>query len=249
MSDEKIILQLEKILESLESTADNCKNGILRIEEVQDVISKTRQKLQEILPKDSIPFRIFDRMKNEKSMWFEATTSGYANKDHCEKVDHWINIVQEVINKYDPEFLQHKNKDQYFLLDNDVYSAQKLVFKIMKKAKNSLIIVDQYLDEEIFDYIDSLDNSIDIKMLTGDQKSMFRKLYLNNKRTNIEAKENKQCHDRFLVVDGKEIWQLGASINGIGKKACMVNKIVDINESNKFLNNYQDWWARGLAIN
>ena len=131
-----------------------------------------------------------------------------------------------------------------------MYLAKKLLLKTMKRAKKSLAVVDPYLDEEIFDYIESLDISIDICLITGTPKPMFRQLYnaLKTKRSNIEAKEYHLCHDRFLVLNGFEVWHLGASINGAGKKAFMISKVVDSDERNRLLSDFNAWWSNGTII-
>ena len=86
--------------------------------------------------------------------------------------------------------------------------------------------------------------------LTANQKSIFKKLYyaLKTTRTNIEAKVCQECHDRFLILDASEVWHLGASINSIGKKASMVNKVSDTNEFERFLTDFRTWWSTGTII-
>jgi hypothetical protein len=71
---------------------------------------------------------------------------------------------------------------------------------------------------------------------------------LKQKRPNIEAKKNPDFHDRFLIIDGSEVWQLGASINGTGKKAFMVNKVVDQDEVSRVLSDYDKWWTNGEPV-
>jgi len=51
-----------------------------------------------------------------------------------------------------------------------------------------------------------------------------------------------------LIIDKKEVWHLGASINFIGKKDSMINKIVDKEELQNFLDCYKDWWQNGILI-
>jgi hypothetical protein len=125
-----------------------------------------------------------------------------------------------------------------------------LLLKIMKRAKKSLAVIDLYLDEEIFDYIESLNETINIRLITAKQKPMFPQIYnaLKTTRPNIEAKIYDHCHDRFLVIDGAEVWHLGTSINGVGKKASMVNKIVDLGERKRFLSHFNAWWSNGTII-
>lgn len=252
MTQDKIIAGLEDVLERLETALDECNRKLLRLEEAQKAIKKAELKLEEILPPDSTAFRIYDRFKRERTLWWRKTMSGYVDPSGCENIGQWVKIVRNIINEYESEFLRAEcvGKKQYFLPAGDRYRAMKLLLKIMKRAKKSLSVVDPYLDEEIFYYIESLDASVDVQLITATLKPMFRKLYnaLKTTRSNIEAKVCHDCHDRFLIVDGTEVWHLGASINGIAKKASMVNKVIDLDECNRLLLDFNDWWSKGKII-
>ena len=251
MGQELKIAELEDILERLEIAADQCSRELLRTEEAQKVIREADERLGQLLPPDSTAFRIYDRSKR-KTLYWKVTISGYVDKKDCKNIEHWVTIVRDVLNEYEPEFLRGErgDKDQYFLPEGDRYRAIKVVLKIMKRAKKKLAVVDTYLDEEIFDYIESLDALVDIKLIISSKKPMFLRLYNAFKATrpNIDAKECHHCHDRFLVVDESEVWHLGTSINGVGKKACMVNKITNPEERTRFFSYFTDWWSQGTII-
>lgn len=253
MKTNELILEIEGILDQLEKAWGMCSRGLLKVVEVQKIIAEIKKKLNEILPSDSIAYRIFDSSatKLNVTFWIDIMNP-YAGKSYCELLENWIKTTQEILDEYEPAIMHNirYDKNQYFLPENNVHYATSMVFKIMKQAKNNLTIVDQYLDEEIFDYINSLDSLINIKLITANQKPIFKKLYttLKIERTNIEAKESNDCHDRFLIIDDSEVWQLGASINGIGKKASMLNKVLDSNEKESFFLNFKNWWSQGKII-
>ena len=254
MTQDEIIAGIEDVLERLETALDKCNRKLLRLEEAQQAIKEADLKLEELLPLDSNAFRIYDRSKQEYALYWNKPKGGsvYVDPRDCRNIEQWVNIVRDVINEYEPEFLRDEcvDKKQYFIPAGDRYRAMKLLLKIMKRAKKSLSVVDPYLDEEIFDYIESLDVSVDIILITATLKPMFRKLYnaLKTTRSNIEAKVCHDCHDRFLIVDATEVWHLGASINGIAKKASMVNKVIDLDECNRLLLYFNDWWSKGKII-
>lgn len=253
METNELILEIEGVLDQLEKAWEMCSRGLLKVEEVQKIVIETQKKFSKILPPDSIAYRIFDcsSVKLRVTFWQEVMNP-YAGKSYCELLEKWIKTTQEILNEFEPAFLQNirYDKNQYFLPEENIHYAMSILFKIMKRAKNNLTIVDQYLDEEIFDYINSLDSLINIKLITANNKPIFKKLYitLKIKRINIEAKESNDCHDRFLIIDDSEVWQLGASINGIGKKASMFNKVLDLKEKEKFLLNFNNWWSQGKII-
>ena len=152
----------------------------------------------------------------------------------------------------DPEFLQNEScrKTQFYFDPGDSYSPMKKIFSILNSASKSVAIIDQYLDADVFDYVGSLDSNISVQLITGSQKPIFPKLLhaLQNKFPKLEARECSHCHDRFLIIDSNEVWHMGASLNGIGKKAFMINKVTDASEIKRFLDDFNNWWLNGLVI-
>lgn len=251
MNADTIIKELDKLLDSLENAFDLCNQGLLKSKEAQDLITETQDKLNNILPPNSIAYRIFDRSR-KRNLWWDVPNSGYLELKSCNNITIWIENIQKIIDQIQPEFLSinRGEKDSYFLPEGDLYRPKKILYKLMKRAKKELAIVDEYLDDEVFDYINSLDSSVDVLLITGDHKPIFRNLYyaLKSNRSNITAKKYNFCHDRFLVIDGLEIWHLGASINGFGKKASRINKVKDHEEKNEILLKYEEWWTKGNNI-
>ncbi|GAI52870.1 unnamed protein product, partial [marine sediment metagenome] len=141
-------------------------------------------------------------------------------------------------------------KFQFYFAAGDVYRAKKKLYSIIKTATASIAIIDLYLDDQVFDYIDSLPDTINIRLLTRGSKPIFRTLYssLKSKRANLEARKFGGCHDRFIVLNGDEVWHLGASINGFGTQAFMIHKVIDEVEKVRFLSDLEDWWQKGDQI-
>jgi len=126
-----------------------------------------------------------------------------------------------------------------------------MVTKIMRSANNSIVIIDPYLDDIIFNYIDLIDTEIDIKLITSKIKKLFKELLndLRNIRKNIDARQSEGFHDRYIIIDGKEIWNLGTSINHIGKNAFQINKVTEEETINKIIKDYNLWWKKGKYLN
>lgn len=252
MLSENQIMKLESLLDFLEKAASQIDEDIIRVSELQDIIRKADDDLSKMLEKDSLEWRIYDRGKKEKTLWWEQSISGYASKSHKENVEHWIEIVTKILNTTEPDFLRQikRPKKEFYLSAGEEYEAKKTIWSIMKMASIKLSIVDVYLDGSIFDYLESLDPSIEMKLLTANRKPIFKTLYIPfaKKRGNIEARESKDCHDRFIIIDESVIYHLGASINYAGHKAFMINKIEDEEEKKKFTNDFTTWWTAGKPI-
>ncbi len=252
MLSENQIMKLESLLESLENAASKIDQGIIRVSEVQDIVQKVDDDPNQTLEKDSPEWRIYDRGKKEKGRWWEKSITGYAMKSHRENVEHWIEIVTKILNTTEPDFLRQikRPKKEFYLSAGEEYEAKKAILGIMKMASTKLFIVDEWLDESVFDYLKSLDPGIQLKLLTSTKKPGFRTLYppFAKKRGNLEARESRDCHDRFIIIDESVIYHLGASINYAGRKAFMINKVEDDEEKKKLTNDFTNWWNTAKPI-
>jgi len=110
MNTESTIAELEAELEKLETLAENCERQILLIKEAQVVLSATQSRVTSLLDKDSIAFRIFDRMTRERTLWWETTMSGYVSSKDCSHIKTWIEILHATINELEPEFLREEKR-------------------------------------------------------------------------------------------------------------------------------------------
>ena len=253
MEQQEIVTEMENALVFLEQTAERCSQGLLQKKEVSKAIENAHKQALAVLIKDSDPYRVYDRATNMQNKWVVKPAPGwaesYANADDCNKLIERIQLLRTVVNTIEPEFLRadHRNKDQFYFNAGDSYNPKKQVYGVMKKATSTLSIIDLYLDEEIFGYIESLSPTLSIKMLTGTKRPMFQKLFkaLLLQRRLLEARSFTGCHDRFIVVDDVEVWQIGASINGFGKAAFMFNRINEQTEQSRFLADLSDWWQKG----
>ena len=94
-----------------------------------------------------------------------------------------------------------------------------LINDLLKLATNEIILIDNYIDETIFTLFSKYPN-IRIKIYTH---SISKQLKLDFQKyqtqyQNIELFEFKNSHDRFLIIDKKEVYHIGASLKDLGKK-------------------------------
>jgi len=252
MADEKIIKKLEQLSEELEESLKKCNKKILRKSEADEIIKKIKEEAAYFLPKDSDAYRIFESRTKERFRWSVQSHSDYAEQIDCKGLRDMITILKEVLKEYTPDFLYKKQeKTEYYFHKGEVCQSKRRLFGIMKRAEKSLTIVDPYLDEEVFDYINSLDILLKIKLLTAKENSVFQMLYraLKKERNNIEIrKKANSFHDRFLIIDESEIWNIGCSINGFGGKDFTINKLINKDEIDKAISSLKEYWADGEKI-
>ncbi|CAM4175826.1 hypothetical protein CKA55_00175 [Arcobacter suis] len=90
---------------------------------------------------------------------------------------------------------------------------------LLKTALDEIILIDNYIDESTFTLFSKYPNikiKIYTKIITKQLKLDFVKYQTQYK--NIELFEFKNSHDRFLIIDEKEVYHLGASLKNLAKK-------------------------------
>lgn len=143
--------------------------------------------------------------------------------------------------KFDKVFDQLQNEEnikQKIFFEGQIYDAYSLIIDIIKKANKKILIIDNYIDDSVLKMLAKKKNNVEVVILTSN-KSNIENLDIQkfNKEYHIlkVAKTNK-FHDRFIVVDNKEMYHLGASIKDMGKKCFGINKIEDIEIIEKIIN-------------
>ena len=125
------------------------------------------------------------------------------------KVENIVNSLED--NSFKP------SKGIYF--DGQTYDAYIFVNDLLKSAKSEVVLMDNYIDDNVFTLFSKYTN-LKIKIYTQNiskqLKLDYQKYSLQYK--NIELQEFKKAHDRFLIIDEKEIYHIGASLKDLGKK-------------------------------
>lgn len=245
-----LIAKIEQFLEVLKNLEARAQKGILPDKEGSDTAGSILLEMNTLFDKDYAAHHMHKRFIAD-TMWWSPSKNGYANDGDIKNFIKIQNHILNLINELQPSFIKGKIEEQYYFSDGQAYEAKKKVFEILSRASNNLVIIDKFLDDTIFDYITSLATTVDIQLLTGTTKPIFKPLYyaLKANRPNIEARECVNCHDRFIIIDGKEIWQLGASINHLGESASMINKVEPASgRFVQFMNDFNNWWTIGNNI-
>ncbi len=159
---------------------------------------------------------------------FERLTSvEHKLLEHDKKIDEVFNQLQ-----------LEENIKQRIFFDGQIYDAYSIIIDIIKKANNKILIIDNYIDDSILKMLAKKKNNVEVVILTSDKSNIEN---LDVKKFNKEypvlkvAKTNK-FHDRFIIIDNKEMYHLGASIKDLGKKCFAINRIEDVEFIEKIIN-------------
>ena len=143
--------------------------------------------------------------------------------------------------KFDKVFdqLQHEeNIKQKIFFEGQIYDAYSLIIDIIKKANKKILIIDNYIDDSILKMLTKKKNNVEVVILTYD-KSNIQQIDIqkfNKEYPILKISTTNKFHDRFIVIDKKEMYHLGASIKDLGKKCFGINKIEGLDIIEKFTN-------------
>lgn len=110
--------------------------------------------------------------------------------------------------------------DHGIFYDNQIFDAYVFVADLIKSAKRSIVLIDNYVDESVLVLLSKRADTCKATIYT---KTITSQLSLDLKKHNaqyspIELKEFSASHDRFLILDEEEIYHIGASLKDLGKK-------------------------------
>ena len=134
-----------------------------------------------------------------------------------EKVDAVLNAIEEKSIK----------PTQGIFYDGQVYDAYVFVSELIKSAKTNIVLIDNYCDDSVLTLLSKRGPHVKANIYT---KNITKELRLDLDKHNaqypkIELKKFDSSHDRFLIIDDKEVYHIGASLKDLGKKWFAFSKL------------------------
>ena len=138
------------------------------------------------------------------------------------KHDNDIKLLQESFEKF-----EEKQSVNEIYFHGKIYDAYSRIVDILNSAKREIIIIDGYSDKTTLDIIS---NSKVQTILITKKKSNLKLIDINKYHKqyhNLKIIYNETFHDRYIIIDNKTFYHLGASINYAGSKTFGVNILAD----------------------
>jgi len=110
--------------------------------------------------------------------------------------------------------------DNGIFFDGQIFDAYKFLSDIVRSAEKSIVLVDNYIDDTVLTLFSKRNKNVQVVIYT---REISKQLLLDLNKYNaqyppIEVKEFKLSHDRFLIIDNKDVYHIGASLKDLGKK-------------------------------
>ena len=124
--------------------------------------------------------------------------------------------MNNILNAMEAKGLQ---AEEGIFYDGEVFDAYQFISRLIKSAKKSIVLFDNYIDETTLALF-SKNQAVDVIIYT---QSISKTLRVDVEKYNtqykeIEIKVFKKSHDRFIILDENEVYHIGASLKDLGKK-------------------------------
>ncbi len=170
----------------------------------------------------SVGYRVKSTKGIEFRKWSSTILKSYLLKGYA--LQHRIEAIEKKVFEQDfkIEQLLHAKLpvQQGIFFEGQLFDAYVFVSDIIKSAKKSIILIDNYVDETVLLLLSKRNDSVIATIYTEKITPQFQ---LDIKKHNAQYEpvgveiENKS-HDRFLIIDENQVYHLGASVKDLGKK-------------------------------
>ena len=164
----------------------------------------------------------FVRMRN----FFVSNKDMFARLDRVElKQIETDKKLEEVFNY----IARNTEVKQKIFFDGQIYDAFSFIADLIGKAQSKLILIDNYVDVNTLNILCKKNSGVDVLIATSGKGNLTTKDMnkFNAQYPSLSVKTTTDFHDRFLIIDDKEGYFIGASIKDAGKKSFAITKIED----------------------
>ena len=162
------------------------------------------------------------------------------------KTDFIENTLKEHDKNFEIIFDKFDRKEDLkskLFFDGEIYDAYSLLVDIIGKANKEIIIIDNYVDKVTLDILSKKKVSVTVLLIMDENKSKLNNTDINKFNSEyplLRIRCTNAFHDRFIILDNKYLYHLGASLKDLGKKVFGVTKIEDKLVLNDLINKILD---------
>lgn len=124
---------------------------------------------------------------------------------------------------------QHEESKQKVFFDGQIYDAFSLLVELVSMAEKGIVLIDNYVDIGTLNIMSKKKSNVDVLIYTLERTKLSNADVeeFNQQYPTLEVKYTNVFHDRFLILDARTAYHIGASVKDAGKKCFGINKIED----------------------
>ena len=180
----------------------------------------------------SVGYRVKSKHGTQFRIWATTILREYLLKGYAinQRVDRIENNLEELTKEMSKISLQLKTNElptHGIFFEGQIFDAYVFANDLIKKANKTILLIDNYVDESTLLMLSKRTPNCNAIIYT---QKLSAQLQLDLAKHNIqypsiEIKTLKTAHDRFLILDRKEIYHIGASLKDLGKKWFAFSKL------------------------
>jgi hypothetical protein len=188
----------------------------------------------------SVGYRVNSKNATLFRRWASQVLKDYLLKGHVinQRISNLEQRVDAKFLSYNMQLTRLNEKVDFFVrtslppvegifFDGQIFDAYAFATNLIKSAKNSLILIDNYIDESTLLMLSKRTTGVDATIYT---QRITPQLQLdltrhNNQYPPINIRTYRQAHDRFLIIDQSDVYHIGASLKDLGKKLFAFSKM------------------------
>lgn len=177
----------------------------------------------------SIGFRVNSKRGIQFRQWANSVLKEYLLKGYS---------VNRRLTELEHTVAEHSRKIDFFVrtslppvegifYDGQLFDAYKFATDLIRSARKSLLLIDNYVDESVLLMLSKRNPGVTADIYT---QTVSHQLQLDLQKHNsqyapIGLHTYKKSHDRFLIIDGTDVYHIGASLKDLGKKMFAFSKL------------------------
>ena len=173
----------------------------------------------------SVGYRVKSREGTLFRMWATKVLNDYLRKGYAmhirtAQLESNFHKMNERIEHIELTLKTHELPKHGIFFENQIFDAYTFFSDIVARAKQSIILIDNYIDHTVLLQLAKRQKNVSATIYT---ERIPASLHLDLTKHNaqyppITIHRIKQVHDRFMLIDGKELYHIGASIKDLGKR-------------------------------
>ena len=184
----------------------------------------------------SVGYRVKSHRGTQFRQWANKVLKDYLLRGYS--VNQRLEQIDTRIEKHEKQIDYLTDKVEFFVrtslppvegifYDGQIFDAYKFATDLIRSAQKSLLLIDNYVDESVLLMLSKRNVSVKADIYT---QTFSRQLQLDLQKHNsqyppIDIHTYKKCHDRFLIIDGMDVYHIGASLKDLGKKMFAFSKL------------------------
>jgi len=243
MEDETVWLTQAQMLELFASTKQNISlhiNNVFKEEELEEASTvkeyltvqkegnRTIRRNVKIYNLDviiSVGYRVKSQRGTQFRIWAnnvlkEYLMKGYAINNRIERLENKVYSLEQKTAEFDFHIKSSLPPKEGIFYDGQIFDAYLFVTDIVKIARKSIILIDNYVDESVLMLLAKRNNKVKATIYTDrlDKQLQFDIEKHNKQYPPVVVEVFKKSHDRFLIIDQSTVYHIGASLKDLGKR-------------------------------